>query len=121
MVFLHTPVHVGQCPPCRGFTPVLAEFFDQLEEEDAGALQIVFASSDNDEGSFQEYYGTMPWMSIPFKATDKIQALGSKFGVRGIPTLVILDGATGEVKDADGRNTIAQAKGVTSKATAKWA
>jgi len=63
MVFLHTPVHVGQCPPCRGFTPVLAEFFDQLEEEDAGALQIVFASSDNDEGSFQEYYGTMPWMS----------------------------------------------------------
>lgn len=111
----------SQCPPCRGFTPVLSEFYEQLEEEDASALAIVFASSDNDDSSFNEYYGSMPWYSVPFKASDKTQALGSKFGVRGIPALIILDAADGSVKDADGRSTVSAAKGVTSKATTKWA
>ncbi|KAJ1418558.1 putative nucleoredoxin [Ochromonadaceae sp. CCMP2298] len=108
------------CPPCRGFTPVLSEFFEQLEEEDASALQIIFVSSDNDDASFTSYYGSMPWMAVPFAATDKIQALNTKFEVRGIPSFVVLDAADGSVKDADARTTVAAAKGVTSKATARW-
>jgi nucleoredoxin len=99
----------------------LAEFFEQLQEEDPSALAIIFASSDNDDASFAEYYGTMPWASIPFSAQDKIQALGTKFSVRGIPSLVILDAADGTVKDNDGRSTVSAARGVTSKATLKWA
>lgn len=99
---------------------MLAEFFEQLAEEDADALAIVFASSDNDQHSFDEYYATMPWVSIPFTNQDKAQSLGNKFGVRGIPSLIILDAADGSIKDADGRSTISSAKGNTSKATAKW-
>jgi len=110
-----------QCPPCRGFTPTLGEFYEQLEEEDSSALAIVFASSDSDAHSFEEYYGSMPFFAVPFTATEKIQALGSKFGVRGIPALIVLDAADGSVKDQDGRSTVSAAKGVTSKATAKWA
>jgi nucleoredoxin len=99
---------------------VLSEFYEQLEEEDASALAIVFASSDNDDSSFSEYYGSMPWAAVPFSASDKIQALGSRFGVRGIPSLIILDAADGSIKDSDGRSTVSSAKGVTSKALAKW-
>ncbi|KAJ1418072.1 thioredoxin-like protein, partial [Ochromonadaceae sp. CCMP2298] len=90
------------CPPCRGFTPVLAEFYEQLKEEDADALEIVFASSDQDDASFGTYFGSMPWTAMPFGSAGK-DALSTKFGVRGIPFLVILDGKDGSVKDADGR------------------
>ncbi len=110
-----------QCPPCRGFTPVLAEFYEQLKDEDENALEIIFVSSDNDVGSFTEYYGTMPWTSVPFTNTKHIQNLGQQHSIRGIPALIVLDAATGAVKDADGRTTISAAKGVTSKATKKWA
>lgn len=63
----------------------------------------------------------MPWASVPFSASDKTQALGQRFGIRGIPALIILDAADGSVKDSDGRTTVSAAKGVTSKATKKWA
>ncbi len=99
----------------------MAEFYEQLKEEDDSKLEIIFVSSDNDDHSFAEYYGSMPWTSVPFSSTAAIQALGQKFSIRGIPALIILDAATGAVKDADGRTTVTNAKGVTSKATNKWA
>ena len=39
----------------------------------------------------------MPWLALPYAERDLAQALGTKFGVSGIPCLVILDAATGEV------------------------
>merc|ERR1712099_145327 len=43
------------CPPCRGFTPKLAEMSKDAFE--AKGMKIVFVSSDRDESSFSEYYG----------------------------------------------------------------
>lgn len=99
---------------------MLAEFYDQLKEENGDALEIVFVSSDSDDGSFNEYYGSMPWVSVPFSDRNKAEQLGSKFGIRGIPALIVLD-ANGNVKDADGRSTVMGARGNTQKALAKWA
>lgn len=84
-------------------------------------MEIVFVSSDRDDNSFLEYYGSMPWVSLPFSERDAKQKLAEKFGVRGIPFLVILDAADGSTKDADARNTVMSAQGVTSRATGKWA
>ena len=36
-------------------TKVLAEFYEQLKEEDENALEIIFASSDQDQVAFDEY------------------------------------------------------------------
>lgn len=99
---------------------MLAEFYDQLAEEDPSQLAIIFVSSDSDQSSFNQYYGTMPWFSIPFGA-KQIETLGQKFHISGIPALIVLDAADGAIKDADGRSTVAASKGVTSKATSKWA
>jgi nucleoredoxin len=109
------------CPPCRGFTPVLSEFYDTLKEEDADALEIIFVSSDSDQASFEEYYHSMPWSAVPFSAADIRQSLGQKHSVRGIPAFIILKASDGSVKDTDGRTTVISARGDTTKALAKWA
>ena len=48
------------------------------------------------------------------------QALGTRFSVRGIPSFFILDAETGRVLDSDGRTTVSNARGDTSKALTKW-
>ena len=44
------------CPPCRGFTPVLAEFHKAAAA--SKNFEVVFVSSDRDQKSFDEYYVT---------------------------------------------------------------
>lgn len=106
------------CPPCRGFTPMLADFYNAAQSEHAGALQIVFVSSDRNEHEYNEYFGTMPWVALPLSDGATKQRLSEKFGVRGIPTLVIVDAATGVTIDASARNTVSE--GDVEGALQKW-
>ncbi len=53
---------------CRGFTPLLVEFFSDLKDYNDFALEIVFVSSDSDQGSFDEYWGSMNFAALPFDA-----------------------------------------------------
>jgi thiol-disulfide isomerase/thioredoxin len=77
------------CPPCRGFTPQLAKCYKELKE--AGKeFEIVFVSSDKDEESFKEYMSEMPWVALPFAERSLKEDLSGCFGVRGIPTLILL-------------------------------
>ena len=50
-----------------------------------------------------EYYGEMPWLSLPFADRARKEKLSSKYGVAGIPTLVVLT-AEGELVTKDGRS-----------------
>ena len=61
------------CPPCRGFTPVLASKFKASAEEKQ--IAVVFVSSDRDEAAFDEYFAEMPWFALPFAARDAKSAL----------------------------------------------
>jgi len=108
------------CPPCRGFTPVLGEFYTKVKSDasKAGKLEIVFISSDRDAASWDEYFGEMPWKAIDFADRDLKGKLSEKYGVRGIPTLVILNAETGEVFDANGRGRI---QGDVEAANFPWA
>lgn len=99
---------------------MLAEFYQTLKDEDSNALEIIFVSSDRDPGSFSEYYDEMPWAAIPFADRGTAQSLGQRFGVRGIPALIILDGDSGNIIDQDGRSTVMNSRGITSRALAKW-
>ena len=55
------------CPPCRNFTPLLAEFYEHLKSVyPSHGLEIVFISKDRDEPSFRNYFRSMPWLSVPF-------------------------------------------------------
>ncbi|GFR50067.1 hypothetical protein Agub_g12209 [Astrephomene gubernaculifera] len=96
------------CPPCRGFTPVLAETYRSFKAKHARAAdwEVVFVSSDRDEASFKEYFGEMPWLALPFERRDAKAELSRLFKVRGIPTLVLLDAASGELITANGRDAV---------------
>ena len=54
---------------------------------------------------FKSYFATMPWLAIPpgDKRNGKLDQL---YGVRGIPTLVLIDGATGVTINANGRTAV---------------
>jgi nucleoredoxin len=94
------------CPPCRGFTPKLAEFYN-AKLKDLG-LEVVFVSSDRDEAAFTEYANEQPWLALPYDKRDLKTCLSKRFKVSGIPTLVILDGTTGEVVTKDGREAVSE-------------
>ena len=108
------------CPPCRGFTPILAEFYNDVKKRDASNLEIIFITSDRDEASFNDYYSSMPWLALEHSNQSLIKALKEKFGVRGIPTFVILNGETGEIIDASARNTVTESNGDLDDALSQW-
>jgi len=92
------------CPPCRGFTPVLAEAYTK-SLKDKG-MEIIFCSSDRDEASFKEYFGEMPWLALPFSDRKRKEALSRKFKVSGIPTLVLVNAEDGTLITEDGRTKV---------------
>ncbi|XP_014673718.1 PREDICTED: LOW QUALITY PROTEIN: nucleoredoxin-like [Priapulus caudatus] len=96
------------CSPCRAFTPVLVDFYNELKKSESGAdLEIVFVSSDRDQSSFDEYFAEMPWLAVPFQERDRKAKLSKKFRVQGIPSLVLLDGISGKVIQAEARECLA--------------
>merc|ERR1711972_562689 len=101
------------CPPCRGFTPVLKEAFNKM---DGDKITIIFVSSDQDKASMEDYFKAHgDYLALPF-GSDKKKALSEKFGVQGIPMLVIVN-KEGKTVDAGGRGTV-QNKG--AKALEEW-
>jgi len=87
------------CPPCRGFTPKLVEFYqDGLKEN----MEIVFVSSDKDENAFNEYFGEMPWLALPYEKRQEKEVLSNTLGVDGIPSFVVLN-PDGTVLTTEGR------------------
>ena len=117
------------CPPCRRFTPLLAAAYkahteciaaeNNKEGEDEGdtddaievdEIEVIFISSDSVWTQYNHYRSSMPWLSVPFSNLHSLKIkdeLSSKYGVRGIPTLIVLDGKTGEVVTKNGRGEYA--------------
>ncbi|HAE10031.1 MAG TPA: hypothetical protein DCG39_00165 [Opitutae bacterium] len=81
------------CPPCRGFTPNLVKFRDSNNED----FEVVFVSSDKSPEAQMGYMKEtgMKWYTLPHRSSDA-NALSQKFGIRGIPALIIVspDGKT---------------------------
>jgi nucleoredoxin len=91
------------CPPCRGFTPQLAQWY--TKDLKSKGLEVVFVSSDKDDEQFKDYFKDMPWLALDYEDRKRKSQLSSMFGVRGIPALVIID-KDGSVITTEGRGAI---------------
>lgn len=100
------------CPPCRMFTPKLVEYYKANKAD----FQVVFVSSDQDAKAQFEYMkkAEMPWYTLKHRS-GAANALAEKYGVRGIPTLVLVD-AEGATITQDGRGKVME--GVPAKTLA---
>lgn len=92
------------CGPCRSFTPKLADRYNEIVSQ-GHPFEIIFISADENEEEALEYFASMPWKMIDFNERDKESDLSSKFGVRGIPTLVLVD-ADGKLITTEGREAV---------------
>ena len=88
------------CPPCREFTAKLVDFYDEYAE--AGNLELVLISADRSEADMYDYMQNydMDWLALPYDRRDE-SGLAEKYGVRGIPKLVAIDGDGNVIKDSD--------------------
>lgn len=53
------------------------------------ALEVIFASSDPDRASFEEFFSAMPWLALPF-GDERKKALARTFRISMLPSLVAL-------------------------------
>lgn len=79
------------CPPCRGFTPKLVDFYNDASAQHDN-FEIIFVSSDRDEDSMEGYITEykMPWLALDFDAKSRAKEL-TQYSARGIPCLVLVD------------------------------
>ena len=87
------------CAPCLAFTPILVELYNEINQDEK-VLEVIFFSADQTIEEFNKYFETMPWFAIK-KDDECIKKVAKNFNVRGVPRLVMLNGATGDVLDED--------------------
>ncbi len=92
------------CGPCRRFTPKLVDFYNQ----NAGKrdFMIVMVSSDRAKDQMAQYLKDykMPFPAVPFERRDS-SGLKKKYGDRGIPNLVWVDGDDDTVESSYHKGT----------------
>ncbi|CAG9534187.1 unnamed protein product [Cercopithifilaria johnstoni] len=88
------------CPPCRQFTPVLKDFYEEVDDDQ---FEIVFVSLDHSEEDLNDYLKEShgDWYHVPF-GSDEIEELKEKYEISGIPMLVVIK-ANGNVITKNGR------------------
>jgi len=99
---------------CARFSPILKSVYKKLKAE-GKEFELVFASLDKTQDSYDKYTADMPWYCLPFQSPvmGKLANLYSGGSQLSIPLLVVLDrdgtvivpDGVGEVStDPDGAN-----------------
>lgn len=105
------------CPPCRGFTPELKDVYEKILAA-GNAFEIVFISCDQDLEAQKEYmkesHGN--WLALP-QGDPFAKQLMDKYGVRGIPTLIVIK-SNGDVVTDKARGNVMNDR---EAAFQKWA
>jgi len=51
---------------------------------------VAFVTCDRKQEEFDEYYKTMPWLTIEYKSTDERKFLKDKYKNTGIPQVILI-------------------------------
>merc|ERR1712055_334750 len=96
------------CPPCRKFTPMLAEFY---KEAASLGVEVIFISRDKTEEEMFEYMKEMhgDWLAIKYKS-ELSESLKEKYKIEGIPTLVVMRKSDGALLNDLGEKQVKEQK-----------
>lgn len=99
------------CGPCRQFTPELVKFYEKVNKRRKDDFAIVWISRCRDVQSFGQYFTEMKWLALPPQEAmgERGQWLGQKYGVKSIPSLVLLDDV-GNIITKDARTQLPKDK-----------
>jgi len=100
-IFVYFSAH--WCPPCRGFTPKLAEFYNRFSEEKD--FEVIFVSKDKNQAQFDEYFATHPWFTVPYENEALRKQFAKCLPHKGIPTLAMLN-SDGSVQRMNARMSL---------------
>ena len=94
------------CPPCHRFTPVLADFYDDVQGA-GGKIEIVYVPGDRSRGDMMKYFNELhgDWVALDMSESATIRDLNERYQVRGIPSLVAVQ-SDGAVIDAECRDKV---------------
>lgn len=75
------------CGPCRREMPHVKALYQELKDK---GFEVVGVSLDEDQDALADYLkeNAIPWTNL---AGEETQGLASKYGVRGIPTMMLID------------------------------
>nr|ALS04311.1 nucleoredoxin-like protein 2 [Acartia pacifica] len=91
------------CPPCKQFTPMLKDFYDEISDE---GVEVVFVSSDRSSADMLSYMKEShgDWLATEHNSSVA-NSLKQKYDISGIPTLVVCK-KDGTVITKDGRRVV---------------
>lgn len=75
----------GEAKPSESDKPSASHF-------SGNNCHIEFLSGDQDENAFNAYFASMPWVATAGYNRETYQKKMGTYGIRGIPTLVLLKG-----------------------------
>ena len=104
LLMIYLSMH--DCPGCLEFTPLLVDLYEEMNE-DKKEFEVVFMSGDKQEDVFKSYYAEMPWLAIPFK-DRRMKQVVRRFGIKGLPRLIVLDAKTHEVLNSDACESVTE-------------
>ncbi len=88
------------CPPCKKFTPLLVNFYNDFAKLHP-EFELIFVSKDRSALAMQQYMQNdqMPWPAVPYEQLEQVPGL-TKYAGAGIPDLVLLDDAGRVLSDS---------------------
>eukprot|EP00752_Nemacystus_decipiens_P009897 g8830.t1 len=95
-------VSAGWCPPCRAFSLVLSRWAKERKEE----FEVVFVSLDKSEQEMKEYVAGKGFVRLTFEPESARHKAAQAFGVQALPTLIIVNGDSGNIVTTWGRSAI---------------
>eukprot|EP00961_Rhodomonas_salina_P232810 3145648-Rhodomonas_salina.1 len=94
------------CPPCQRFQPKLLETYQNAQRENK-PMEVVMVCADRKEEEYANHVSGLPWRAVSWAQKSKLGKLMGSLKVGGLPSLVLLDAATGAVITRDGRRLLA--------------
>ena len=85
--------------------------------KDGKQFEVVFVSIDGSEDAFNRNYSEHPWLAVNYNDESQVNNIKQRYGVNGVPCLVIVDPATCNLVTYDGRKDIVREP---SQCLSKW-